>query len=310
MIPAAPAPAAPVAGCSWEAKAYVAVRDGTRLPDLGARVVFAGPAPAAPPPPDPYVWNPVFPVDAQGRVHARSDGAVSSILTVSGGGCAPAHVAVLVYSDGFAPRRGIAFDYGPAKAYDELSPGEMSYDSFAVHAETEAPLRLRSVWLSTDIRSLGYAHPAGFVTDVGGTTQTYRPATDVRDTSIELRSGYAFARGGPTLELAYLDAFTNAFRPSVKGLGVAVEVPPALAQTLSADGSLSYYPSLVGGGITYRALRFRLAGTFSLAALGSPYYLELATLGDHRTALSRAPSSTSYTGAMLGIGIRLGGGIP
>jgi hypothetical protein len=300
----------PVAACHWEAKAYVAVRDGTRLPDVGAHAVYDGPAPATRPSPGPFVWNPVFPVDAKGRVHARSDGAVSSIVTISGGGCTPVHVAVLVYGDGFVPRRGIAFDYGPARTYDELSPGTVDWDSFAVHAESEAPLRLRSMWLSADVRSISYTHAGGPVTDVGGATQTLRPAFDVRDTSVELRTGYAPARGGPTLEVAYLNASTNAYRPAVNGLGVAVEIPPALAQTLSADGSFSYYPSLVGGGVAYSAIRYRLAGTLSLAALGSPCYFEVAVLGDHRTSISHAPSPTDYEAVMLGIGYRLGGGIP
>jgi len=304
----APVPAAAV--CRWEAKAYVAVRDNTRLPDLGAHAVFTGPAPARPPSPDPYAWNPVFPVDAKGRVHGRSDGRVSSILTISGGGCTETHVAVLIYSDGFVPRRGVALDYGPMRTYDELSPGKVDYDSVAVHAESEAPLRLRSIWLSTDVRSIGYTHEGGYVTNPGGGTQTYRPPFDVRDTSLELRTGYAFARGGPTLEIAYLNAATNALRPSVNGAGVAMEVPPALTQTFSADGSLSYYPSLVGGGVAYRALRYRLAGTLSLVGFGSPLYFEIATLGDHRTNVSRAPSATSYQGVMLGAGYRFGGVIP
>jgi hypothetical protein len=235
---------------------------------------------------------------------------VSSILTVSGAGCTEAHVAVLVYSDGFVPRRGVALDYGPARTYDELNPGIVNFDSLALHAETEAPLRLRSIWLSGDARSIGYTHESGLVTDVGGAAQTYRPAFDVRDTSVELRAGYAFARGGPTFEAAYLNASTNAFRPSVNGLGVAIEIPPALAQPLSADGSLSYYPSLVGGGVAYRALRFRIAGTLSLADFGSPYYFELAVLGDHRTSVAGAPSATNYQALMLGIGYRLGAAIP
>lgn len=269
----APGTSAP---CRWEAKAYVAVRDGHRLPHLGAVPVYAGPAPAVAATPAPYVWNPVFPVDAKGRVHGRSDGKVSSILTVSGGGCTETHVAVLVYSDGFVPNRGLALDYGPLT-------------SLAAHAESEAPLRLEKFLLSADARTLG------------------RP----RDDSLELRSGYAYVRGGPTLEIAYLATANDGLRASARGPGVALEIPPALDQALSADGSLSYYPSLVGGGGDYRALRYRLTGTVSLSEiLGSPYYFELSILGDHRSNVGRGPAAQSYQAVTLGAGYRFGGAIP
>ena len=266
--------------CRWEAKPYVQVLDGTRLPDLGAHAVFSGAPPATQPVADPYRWNPPFPIDAQGRVHARSDGRVSSILTVSGGGCAETHVAVLVYSDGFVPRRGAAFDYQPFGT------------TLSLHAESEAPLRLRSMLVSADVRSI---EAAG-----------YRE----RDESGEVRAGYALARGGPTIEIAYLDALGNGVHPNVRGAGAAVEIPPALDQTLSASGSLSYYPSVVGGATTYRILRYRLAGTFSLEELfGNPLYFEVASLADHRTATTHVPS-VSYQSLTLGIGYRFGVGIP
>ncbi|MFY9780976.1 MAG: hypothetical protein WAJ85_10770 [Candidatus Baltobacteraceae bacterium] len=297
------------ASCRWTAPPFARVRDGTRLPDLQAKPEYdPGPAPAVPPTPAPYVWNPIFPIDRAGRVHARSDGTVSSIVTISGGDCQETHVAVLVYSDGFVPQRGLAADYGPARASDELSGGQGDFTTVMLHAEAEAPLRLRNVWISADARSFGYRHAAGLVTDAGGSTQTFRPAFGVRDDSLELRSGLALQRGGPVVELAYLNAATNAYRPGVGGLGVAVEVPPALDETFSAFGALSYYPNLAGGGIAYRGVRYRLGSALSLAPLfGRPYYFELSIVGDDRTNRSRAPSSASYSGLMLGIGYRFGG---
>ncbi len=304
----AAAPSEPAA-CRWTAPPFARVRDNTRLPDLHAKPEYGpGAAPATLPTPAAYTWNPVFPIDNGGRVHARSDGTVSSIVTISGGGCTPAQVAVLVYGDGFVPQRGLALDYGPVETSDELSAGKGDFATVMLEGQAEAPLRLRNVWISADARSVGYHHAAGPVTDVGGTTQTYRPAFDVRDNSIELRSGVALRPGGPVLELAYLNAATNAFRPSVNGLGFAVEVPPALGETFSAFGAASYYPSLVGGGIAYSAVRYQVGGTLSLApSFGRPYYFELSLVGDSRTKTSGAPASASYGGIMLGIGYRFGG---
>jgi hypothetical protein len=297
------------APCRWTAPPFARVLDGKHVPDLEAKPEYVpGPAPAALPTPAPYVWNPVFPVDRNGRVHARSDGTVSSIVTISGAGCAPTHVAVLVYGDGFVPQRDLAFDYGYARTHDELSAGNGDFATIALHAEAEAPLRVRNVWISADARSVGYRHPAGLVTGLGGASQTFRRAFGARDDSLELRSGLALRRGGPVVELAYLDAATNAYRPAVNGFGVALEVPPALEETFSAYGALSYYPSLVGGGVSYGALRYRLGTVLSLApAFGHPYYFELSLLGDYRANRSRAPASVSYEGVMLGVGYVFGG---
>jgi hypothetical protein len=297
------------AACRWTAPPFARVLDNTRLPDLHARPDY-GPdaAPAVLPTPAPYAWNPAFPIDRAGRVHERGDGAVSSILTISGGGCAPAHVAVLVYGDGFVPQRGLALSYGASDTHDELSAGNGDFGTVTAHAEVEAPLRLRNVWLSTDFRSVGYRHVAGDVTDVGGASQTFRPAFEVRDDSLELRSGFAPERFGPVLELAYLSAATSAFRPGVSGPGIAAEVPPALGEALSGFGAFSYYPNLTGGGVAYGAVRYRFGGVLSLSSVfGQPYYFELSFLGDHRWNRSNAPSAVSYSSVMLGIGYRFGG---
>lgn len=306
LVTAAPGAAA---ACRWTAPPFARVLDGTRLPNLYARPEYSPqPAPSVLPTPAPYSWNPVFPIDRAGRIHDRSDGAVSSIVTISGGGCAPAHVAVLVYGDGFRPQRELAIAYGQSNTHDELSDGNGDFDTVTAHAEVEAPLRLRGVWISTDFRSVGYRHVAGDVTDVGGATQTFRPAFDVRDDSLELRSGYALQRFGPVLELAYLNAATNAYRPGVSGPGIAAEVPPALGEALSAFGAFSYYPNLTGDGVAYGAVRYRIGGVLSLAPVfGQPYYLELSYLGDHRWNRSNAPSAVSYRSVMLGIGYRFGG---
>jgi len=297
------------AACRWTAPPFARMLDGTRLPDLHIRPEYSpDPAPSALPTPAPYSWNPVFPIDRAGRIHDRSDGAVSSIVTISGGGCAPAHVAVLVYGDGFVPQRGLALSYGQSDTHDELSDGNGDFSTVTAHTEVEAPLRLRGVWLSGDFRSVGYRHVAGDVTDVGGATQTFRPAFDVHDDSLEIRSGYALQRFGPVLELAYLNAATNAYRPGVSGTGIAAEVPPALGEALSAFGAFSYYPNLTGGSVAYGAVRYRLGGVLSLAPVfGQPYYLELSYLGDHRWNRSNAPSAISYRSIMLGIGYRFGG---
>lgn len=317
--------------CHWEAtRPYVQVLDGTKAPDLGAHVVYVHqPVPAATPAPA-YVWNPVFPIDARGRIHGNSDGHVSSVVTISGGDCAPARVAVLVYGDGFVPQRSVAFDYGRASTYDEHSPGNTDWRKYLAHAEIEAPFGLRGAWLSVDARSIGYRHDArsgvtlncpplppapapggatagdeGCVTRIGGAAQTYRTTFGAQDQSVEVRAGPTLIRHGPVAELAYLRASNNAFRPTVTGVGVALEVPPALDQTFGAYGALAYYPSLSGGGIRYNAWRYRAGATLSLTPFfGRPYYLEIAAVGDRRSNAANAPSSAVYQAVTAGIGIR------
>jgi hypothetical protein len=285
--------------CRWTAPLFARVLDGARLPDLHAKAEFApGTAPAVAPTPAPYLWNPVFPIDRGGRVHRRSDGAVSSILTVSGGGCTETQVALLIYGDGFLPRRGIALEYGPTRTVDDLNPGSSSWTTVAAHGELEAPFRLRSVWLSADFRSIGYEH---------GSSPAYPVAFGVRDDAFEVRSGVALVHEGPVLELAYLNVATNAPRPDVGGLGIALEVPPTLDQTLGAYGAFSYYPVLTGGGLSYSAYRYRLGGTLSLApTFGRPYFFEIAVVGDHRFARARSAGKASFDGVLLGAGYRFG----
>lgn len=314
--------------CRWTAAPYVQVMDGKRLPDLGATPRYDGPVPSPTPTPAPLVSNPTIPIDAKGRVHAIGGGTVSSIVTISGGGCTPAHVAVLIYSDGYFPQRSIALDFGLGSVYDEFSPGNIDWRKYLAHAEIEGPLNLRGVWLAVDARSIVYRHQAlaavplacppappapggaaagdqGCVTAVGGGSQTYRLGFNVRDESAELRAGFAPRRGAPAIDAAYFNASNNAGRPAVRGFGVAVEVPPLLDQPVAAYGALSYYPSAGGGGIRYRVLRYRLGATLSLTPLlGRRYFFELVTAGDRRTNLSNAPASSVYQAIALGTGIR------
>jgi hypothetical protein len=297
------------AACRWVAPPFARVRDNTHVPNFHAHPDFGADAvPPVLPTPAPAVWNPVFPIDRGGRIHGRSDGAISSVVTISGGGCTVAHVAVLIYGDGFVPQRSLALNYGASDTRDELNAGKGDFTTVTVHGEAEAPLRLRDVWISADFRSVGYKHAAGPVNDVGGLSQTFRPAFGVRDDSLEVRSGYALQRFGPTIELAYLNAATNAYRPDVSGVGLAVEVPPALDETLSAFGSVAYYPSLSGSGIEYGGVRYRLGTVLSLfPAIGHPYFFELSFLGDRRWNRHNAPAGADYSSAMLGFGYRFGG---
>jgi hypothetical protein len=324
------APTPPAAPCHWTAAPYVQVMDGKRLPDLGATPVYSAPTPSPTATPAPLVANPTFLIDAKGRVHAIGGGKVSSIVTISGGGCTPAHVAVLIYSDGYLPQRSIAFDFGAGSVYDELSPGNIDWRKYLAHAEIEGPLNLRGIWLAVDARSIVYRHQAlsgmalacppappapapggaaagdqGCVTALGGRFQQYRTGFGVRDDSAEMRGGIALGRGAPVIDAAYLIASNNAGRPTVSGFGVGVEVPPLLDQPVAAYGALSYYPNLGGGGIRYRVLRYRVAATLSLTPLlGRRYFFELATVGDRRTNLSNAPASSVYQAIALGAGIR------
>ena len=159
-----PSPAPQITGsCHWEAKPYVQALDGSHVPDVAARPVYVGqPAPAVTPAPT-FEWNPTFPIDAKGRIHAHSGEGITSLITISGGGCTSVRVAFFLYGDGFVPQRNVAFDYGRAGVYDELSPGNVDWRKYLVHAEIEAPLSVRGTQFSFDARSIGYRHDAASI---------------------------------------------------------------------------------------------------------------------------------------------------
>jgi hypothetical protein len=80
-----------------------------------------------------------------------------------------------------------------------------------------------------------------------------------------------------------------------------------LTRTFGAYGAFGYYPNLTGGGVRFRAVRFRGGLTLSLLPfLGRPFYFELAAVGDRRSAASRARTSTSFQGLVTGVGYRFG----
>ena len=299
-------PPAPIRGpaCHWlAARPYVQIADGAPVPHLARAVFDADSAPDDTP--GVQIWNPDL--TRRGRVHAGPNGDMSSIVSVSGGECAGVRVAVLVYRDGYVPQRSFAFDSGDSQARDELDSGAGEVATVAMHGEFADPGGARRTIVSADARSIGYVHRAGDVTNVGDTSQSLRPTFGVRDTSLEVRAGIDLIRGGPAVELSYLGTASNAGRPNVSGAGIAFEIPPTLEQTLSAYGALSYYPNLSGGGVRYRAVRFRAGATLSLLPFfGHPYYFDVAAIGDRRSDASRAPSSVRFQGIVFGLGYRFG----
>ncbi len=295
--------AADPATCRWVANPpYVQVRSGSPVPLLatGVRGTTIDPTLVAA-----YTWNPNL--VRRGRVRIARDGTVSSIVTVSGGGCTPVRVAVLVYSDGYVPQRSVALNFGDSQAHDEFDAGRGSFETLGSHAEIGDPFGLYRTWLSADMRSIAYLHRAGTVEDVGDTAPEEEPTFGVRDTSLEIRAGKTVIPGGLVADLTFMTAGSNTPRPNVSGFGIGIEVPPTLQQTLSAYGAASYYPNLTGGGVRYRAVRFRAGGTLSLLPFfGYPYYLDLAAVGDRRSDASRAPASVRFQGIVFGIGYRFG----
>jgi hypothetical protein len=297
--------AAAEASCAWVARPpYVQVPDGAPIPQLASATYADGSAPAVAPRPS-YDWNPDL--TRRGRVYVDARGGDSSIVTVSGGGCTPVRVAVLVYTSGVTPQHSIAIDYGDSQAHDEFSSGSGEFGTVVGHGEFAEPFGIKNAWISADARSIGYVHRAGNVAGVGSNAQSVEPTFGVRDTSAEARAGVEIAPAGPVAEIAYLATASNTSRPNVSGAGLALELPPQLAHTFGAYGALAYYPNLTGGGVRYRAVRFRAGLTLSLLPFfGDPYYVEIAALGDRRSDASRAPSSASFQGIVAGFGYRFG----
>ncbi len=291
--------------CRWVANPpYVSVAARSRVPIL-AVADYGGESVPVPAPRPSYVWNPDLTRHGFVRPDARGDD--SSIVTVSGGGCTPTRVAVFVYTSGLEAQRSIAIDYGDSQAHDELSSGTSGFGTASAHGEFAEPFGLRRLWLSGDLRTIGYEHRAGDVADVGSGGRSLLPTFGVRDTSFEARTGYQIGTGGPVAELAYLTAASNTARPTVGGLGLALEIPPQLEKTFGAYGALAYYPNVTGGGVRYRAVRFRAGLTLSLLPfLGRPYYFELAAVGDRRSDASRAPGAVRFQGLLAGFGYRFG----
>jgi hypothetical protein len=298
---AAPSPSAP---CRWVARPpYVQVAERAPIPLL-ARAESADGRAVDPAPAPTYAWNPDL--TRHGRMHLDANGDDSSLVTVSGGGCAQTLVAVFVYTDGHLAQRSIALDYGDSQAHDEFSSGASEFGTVNGHGEFAEPFGVRHAWFSADARSIGYVHRSGDVANVGPGT-ALEPTFGVRDSSLESRAGFELARDGPVAEVAYLAVASNTARPNVGGFGIALEVPPQLTRTFGAYGALAYYPNLTGGGVRLRAVRFRGGLTLSLLPfLGRPFYFELAAVGDRRSAAARARTSTSFQGLVTGVGYRFG----
>ncbi len=271
---------------------YVKVLDtDLRVRHSTNKAVYATPSVPHPTPTPVESWNPTFPIDAKGNIHGNSAGRVSSIVTISGGDCTPVQVAVFVYGNGFVPQRSVAIDYGRGSVYDALSPGNVDWRKYLAHAEIQAPLHIRSAWFSADFRSIGYRHdassstplvcPPGAPAPAPGRarrrrglcyldhflSQIYRLRFGDIDRSLELRTGLELVPHGPVAELAYFGASDTANGFTIRGVGYALEVPPSLDQTFGVYGSLSYFPSVTGGGTTSTVWRYRLGATLSLAPL-------------------------------------------
>ena len=317
--------------CSWDVVSPVSVPDGkplfstSRMPTPVPRSGSVLPAPVPTPS---FSASPMPLLDPNLNVHAIG-GNNTGTVTVSGGTCEPAKITVTVIVPPLPLlQHSAAVDYGQASIYDELSPGNVDWNKLLAHAELQVT---KSAWLSVDARSIGYRHDArstvplacppappapaaggappgdeGCITVIGGASQTYRTAFVARDTSTEVRGGFSIEPTTPIVaELAYMTASNNAFRPSVSGLGVALEKPPSLSQYFAPYGAISYYPRVSGGGISYHVFRYRAGVTYTLQPKApSSLFLELAAVGDRRTNASNAPSSSVYQAISLGLGVK------
>ena len=157
LVAACTSVAAQSAPCRWVAKPpYVQLADGSPVPVLAIAVRGTlGDASVVPA----YAWNPDL--TRHGRVHAGATGTDSSIVTVSGGGCTPVRVAVLVHGDGYVAQRSVALDYGASQAHDEFDAGRGDVGTLGAHAEIGDPFGVRRTWLSTDVRSIAYLPSRG-----------------------------------------------------------------------------------------------------------------------------------------------------
>jgi hypothetical protein len=309
----------PPGSCAWSAPPTLEVKDNTVLPSFIAPH-FAPDAVVPSPLPSPVIrWNPVFPIDASGRIHGNHDGYVSSIVTASGAPCSGSSMTeVLVYSDDYQPQRSLSVGYGGSRVYDEYAPGETNWQAYTANAELESAFGLHNALFALDARSIGYTHPAnaaslqtcpvsadpGCVSQPGG-LQRYRTGFQARDESIEARFGDQLVSRGPALDAAYSADWTNTGRGYVSGFGFGVEVPPDLDLPLSGYGALTYYPTFAGSGVHYSGLRWRLGAAVSMYGwLHWQGFADVAWIGDRRIAITPTPATAELQGIVVSIGRR------
>jgi len=243
----------------------------------------------------------------------------------------PAPTAKPVYYEHF-----IVGDYVfHPKVYNEFSGGITGNNSsYAARGAAEFPAFGLPWMVEGDYRSYAYQHnggcasaaaqaalgstcdPAGqgYVTNVGGLSQTYVPGFTARDTDIDGRLGFKVVDPRIYVGVGYLSRSENYGYPRQNGFGFGVEKLPDLDQTFSVYGSVWYYPSVSAnftdptfgtGSFSYRDLKYQVGATYTLGSFtGIGIFLDGGYLGDSLRGKSLAPSDSTHGGAYLGLGLK------
>ncbi len=202
------------------------------------------------------------------------------------------------------------------KVYNEFSPGNTGkYGSYGLKAGIEFGLLNLPWMLEVDSRQFTYPHngnllptgglPApgdqGYVTVIGGGGQTFVPTFNARDSDFDVRWGLKLADPRLYVGVGYLWRTTNYGYPKQNGLGFGAEKLPDLDQPFSIYGSIWYYPSVTGSGLSYRIMKYDIGGTYNFGS--TPLYLDFGYLGDQGRNKTNAPADFSHNGPHVGLGI-------
>ncbi|MGH7709075.1 MAG: copper amine oxidase N-terminal domain-containing protein [Vulcanimicrobiaceae bacterium] len=193
------------------------------------------------------------------------------------------------------------------KVYNEFNPGNKGNGSFGFHGAYEFPAFGSTLMVGVDGREWRYPHPAGNVNVIGGNGSTFVPGFTAKDQDIDGRLGIKIADPRIYLGASYLHRSTNYGYPNQNGFGFGLEKLPDLDQSISAYGSIYYYPDVKGKfnglNVGYSMLKYQIGGAYRFGA--TPVFLDFGFEGDRGNARDAAPIGFTHNGPFVGLGIKI-----
>jgi hypothetical protein len=193
--------------------------------------------------------------------------------------------------------------------YNAFSGNTHGGTSWAGRAVAEIPLSSMTWMVEADARQYSFAHPAGFVTTIGGGT-AFVPGFTGSNRDLDLRLGFRVANPRLYIGVGYLWQNTSYGYPQQSGVGFGVEKLPDLNNTLSWYGSAYYYPTVKGNftdattglgySVGYRVLKTNIGVTYNVF---NPVFIDLSVQAERGYPFAASPVGYVQWGPAVGIGI-------